>query len=157
MTGIAAGRLVMAALFREEKDWEGARHALEERFGRLDDEIIRFPFDWTDYYGDEMGPGLVRLLCSFRDVREQDELADIKGGTVDLERRFSVTKGGRSRRRMNLDPGILTLDRLVLATGTRCSCGRWRPGGCRSPTGSIERKRDHRHRRRYAVTAPRRP
>ena len=38
---------------------------LEERFGRIDHRGAAHPFDGTDYYEDEMGPSLGRLVISF--------------------------------------------------------------------------------------------
>lgn len=108
--------LVLGALYREPSLWEQARLALEGRFGPLEEEMLKFPFDGTDYYDDEMGPGLTRLFCSFRDPVRQDTLADCKLWTEGLECELALAEGRGRRRRVNLDPGLLCLEKLVLAS-----------------------------------------
>lgn len=44
---------------------------------------------------------------------DQDRLADIKHTTNAIEARFAAN----GRRRVNIDPGYLTMERFVLATG----------------------------------------
>jgi hypothetical protein len=77
--------------------------------------MLEFPFDGTGYYDDEMGTGLTRLFCSFRDPVGQDTLADLKLWTEGLEKELAWGEG-RGRRRVNLDPGLLCLEKLVLAS-----------------------------------------
>jgi hypothetical protein len=86
--------------------------ALEEGLGRVDWRGPELPFPWTDYYEVEMGPALRRSFLSFADLVDPGELASVKLFTNAVERRFS--SGGR--RRFNLDPGLLSLGRFVLAT-----------------------------------------
>ena len=76
-----------------------------------------WPFTYTDYYTPEMGPSLGRLLVSFSHLADPAQLADWKVFTNDLEDRFSL--GGR--RVVNLDPGYVAKERLVLATGKNFS------------------------------------
>jgi hypothetical protein len=75
------------------------------------------PFTDTDYYTPEMGPGLGRLLVSFLHLADPARLADWKAFTNDIEARLSL--GGR--RTVNLDPGYVAKERLVLATGKNFS------------------------------------
>jgi len=72
-----------------------------------------WPFTATEYYHREMGPELGRQLVSFLHLADSSLLPDWKIHTNNLERRYSL--GGR--RLLNLDPGYLTRERLVLATG----------------------------------------
>jgi hypothetical protein len=71
-----------------------------------------FEFTQTDYYDGEMGRPLMRTWVSLEGLVRQEELASIKLRTNDLEREFSV----RGNRRVNLDPGLLLLSKLVLAS-----------------------------------------
>jgi hypothetical protein len=100
---IATGRDVIAQ----------GRATLESRFGAIDDESEVIDFRFTDYYQPEMGEGLVRTWLSFRPLRPRDRLAEIKRATSLLEDQF---RGADGRRRLNLDPGMLTKHSLVLAT-----------------------------------------
>jgi hypothetical protein len=70
------------------------------------------PFTYTDYYTSEMGTSLIRLFLSFRDLINPQMLPDIKIQSNKLENQFSPTDS----RIINLDPGILYLSRLILAT-----------------------------------------
>lgn len=72
-----------------------------------------WPFTVTDYYHREMGKGLWRGLASFLHLASAAHLSDWKVFTNLLEERFSL--GGR--RLVNLDPGYVARERLVLATG----------------------------------------
>jgi hypothetical protein len=72
-----------------------------------------WPFTATDYYTREMGGDLRRCLASFLHLVSAAHLSDWKVFTNRLEKRFSL--GGR--RLVNLDPGYVTRERLVLATG----------------------------------------
>ncbi len=76
-----------------------------------------WPFTDTDYYTPEMGAGLGRLLVSFLHLADPAQLANWKLFSNNIERIFSL--GGR--RTVNLDPGYVAKERLVLATGKNFS------------------------------------
>lgn len=71
------------------------------------------PFTATAYYEPEMGPHLGRQLAAFLHLADPGQLARWKRFTNHLEAAFSL--GGR--RLVNLDPGYVAGERLVLATG----------------------------------------
>ena len=83
------------------------------RYGPLDLLSGRLPFDHTDYYRDEMGDGLFRKVVSFDELMAPEQLPSIKRFTNDLEGAFAGRDG---RRRINIDPGYLVLDKVVLAS-----------------------------------------
>lgn len=106
-------KLIAGLLFR---DWEIARAVLEalcERYGPLDFLSESKPFTFTRYYDREMGGKLLRQTASFIDLVHMEDLPDIKLFTNELESRLSL--GGK--RRINVDPGLLSEERLILATG----------------------------------------
>jgi hypothetical protein len=70
-------------------------------------------FDQTNYYNAEMGEDLQRRLAVFLHLADPADLCQWKIFTNALERRLSL--GGR--RLVNLDPGYVARERLVLATG----------------------------------------
>jgi hypothetical protein len=106
-------KLVIGILFRDPELRSEALRELTSRFGPLDflSEPIRFTY--TDYYEPEMGPGILRQVGSFLELIPIEGLPDVKLFTNALEARFSE----RGARRLNLDPGILSEERLILATG----------------------------------------
>ncbi len=82
-------------------------------FGEVDLVSPWFDFDFTDYYFPEMGQPLFRRMFSFKELIAQQDLAQIKIQTNQLERSFEVN----GCRRVNIDPGYLLKERFVLATG----------------------------------------
>jgi hypothetical protein len=112
------GLLVLSILSGRWDDvWPGLLEALEARFGPAAHVSDLFPFDQTGYYDEELGTPIARRLLAFETLRPLDELAGIKLFTNALE----AAHAGQGRRLFNLDPGFLTLERLVLATGKNFS------------------------------------
>jgi len=91
--------------------------ALAERYGPMDFVSAVLPFAYTDYYYAEMGSPLWRRFGSFVSLVGQGDLVRIKEETNELEGKMS--EGGR--RSVNIDPGYLLAERLVLATGKNCA------------------------------------
>jgi hypothetical protein len=73
-------------------------------------DIIKF--DFSDYYEQEMGKDLVRRWLGFEKAVEPGRLAETKLACNGLERVLAVDE----RRRVNIDPGLLSLHSLVLAS-----------------------------------------
>jgi hypothetical protein len=99
---------------RWDEFWPGLLHRLTDHFGpvALDSGLI--PFDVTTYYEPEFGAPLFRRLLSFERPLPLDALAGVKVATNEMERASAAPDG---RRLVNLDPGYVTLERLVLASG----------------------------------------
>ncbi len=69
-------------------------------------------FEATDYYQNEMGKVLTRWFAGFYTLISPERLADIKLLSNQLEEHFSVD----GQRCVNIDPGYLDLDKIVLAS-----------------------------------------
>jgi hypothetical protein len=110
-------KLVVGLLSAHREMFAALAAELEAAFGALDLVSAWMPFDYTSYYAAEMGAGLVRRLLAFRTLVDQERLAAIKLTTHAIEHSRSVD----GRRRVNIDPGLLSLERLVLATGKNFS------------------------------------
>lgn len=105
-------------LFMKEKSLlEPAAEELVRLFGPADMVSAWLPFDYTDYYEPETGSPLFRRLFAFRELIQQDFLAEMKLMTNDLELKFAE----KGRRRVNMDPGLMLHERFVLATGKNYS------------------------------------
>lgn len=87
------------------------KEELVKRFGEVDIESNAQPFNFTDYYENEFGKNLIQKLFSFSALIRQDELAEIKIITNSLENNMSCHK-----RKINLDPGYITLNKYILAS-----------------------------------------
>lgn len=110
-----AAKLVCSVLSADmDAFWPTAVAALEARFGPVEIAYPPIPFAFTHYYDKELGSPIVRRLLAFARLVPQAVLAEAKLATNALEERLAGPDG---RRRVNLDPGLLTQERLVLATG----------------------------------------
>lgn len=108
---------VVSLLLAREDLGPAAIHRLTEYFGPPDLVGPWWPFGATAYYTPEMGPHLGRRLVSFLHLADAAGLADWKVFTNGVETDFSL--GGR--RLVNLDPGYVAKERVVLATGKNYS------------------------------------
>jgi hypothetical protein len=106
-------KLVVGILSADRKLLEQAQSALAEGFGTVTVKSPEIPFSFTDYYEKEMGPNLIRQWVAFHGLIESEQLADFKATTRSLEKRFL---GPNNKRRVNLDPGMLSLHNFVLAS-----------------------------------------
>jgi len=86
---------------------------LEGLFGPADWVSRPLLFDRTRFYEREMGWPLHRRFVTFRELIRPDALVGAKIRTQRLEERYTQ----EGKRRVNVDPGYLSLERLVLATG----------------------------------------
>ncbi len=86
--------------------------ALEERFGPVDLAGEIFPFDFTSFYEQELGEGILRQYLAFRRLIDPGELAGIKLETNRMEEELAQP----GKREVNLDPGYLDLSKMVLAS-----------------------------------------
>ena len=105
-------KLICGVLTSRIELLDDVKHELCGRFGVLDYESGPFPFDFTDYYDREMGSPIMRFFLSFKELIAPDSLAEIKIFTNKVEERHSEEK----QRRANLDPGLISLKRLILAS-----------------------------------------
>ncbi|MEO0025639.1 MAG: DUF4416 family protein [candidate division WOR-3 bacterium] len=106
-------RLVLAVLTRQPELINTAEPELICAFGPI---LLRSPvisWNFSRYYEPEMGPDLTRQWLLFEPPVLPYQLSQLKDKTMEIEDRFRDKNGNR---RLNLDPGILTLHNLVLAT-----------------------------------------
>lgn len=94
-------------------DIENILSLLQQRFSRIDFKSEIFAFNpFTEFYKDEMGSPLKKVLVAFQDPIAVDFLPEMKHISNKLEDEF-LTEG---RRIVNIDPGYLTHAKVVLAT-----------------------------------------
>jgi hypothetical protein len=86
---------------------------LERRFGPTDWKSPELFFDRTQYYTKEMGWPLHRCFVSFKELIRPRDLVEIKLETNKIENEY-LEEGNR---RVNIDPGYVSLERLILSTG----------------------------------------
>jgi len=109
--------LVVSAIFREERFLEAALPRIAGIVGEAVFSGPVFPFDRTEYYSGEMGKPLFRRFLAAADPVPRDSLPAIKIGLEAIEN--DLAEGGR--RTVNLDPGLITPENFILATGKNFS------------------------------------
>ena len=110
-------KLIVGFFLKEKQLAADLAEDLRQRFGELDLISPWMNFNMTDYYQREMGAPLFRRMLAFKELIDQDTLARVKIQTNGIESRFQQGAG----RRLNIDPGYLVPERLVLATGKNYS------------------------------------
>jgi hypothetical protein len=106
-------KLVASLFSPEERILEEVMLELKKVFGSSDWVSPPLFFDRTRYYEKEMGWPLHRRFLSFKKLIRPEAIVDIKLQTNNLEKRYLQEE----KRRVNIDPGYIALERLVLATG----------------------------------------
>lgn len=106
-------KLFMSLITGEEDALQHEMKELQREWGETDFTSERFQFDFTDYYAEEMGENLFRRFVTFKRLIPRNALPEIKVATNRLEERGADPLG---RRRINIDPGYLCLEHVVLAT-----------------------------------------
>ena len=104
----------VALLSNDPQQTQQALDLLAQRWGALDSTISdeRFDFAHTGYYQKEMGPGLARSFAAFDALIDPGRLAELKNLCAEIE----VQLSRQGDRRVNLDPGYLDYNKLVLAS-----------------------------------------
>ncbi len=105
--------LLVSILGREDERLLAVISELEACFGQLDCLTPRLPFDFSPYYEREMGCPLWRRLAVFGEPFHRQRLPAVKNLTNELEHQLADSSGQRT---VNLDPGYLAIEHLVLAT-----------------------------------------
>ena len=106
-------KLVIRFLFSDQGAQLQALDGLASDFGPMDFLSMPGDFPYTTYYDEEMGRGIRRQTAAYLNLVAHGSLPDIKLRTNEIESRFLQN----GKRLVNIDPGILSMERLVLATG----------------------------------------
>ena len=138
--------LLLAAFSRYDDALDWARRKAVETWGPILRESTRFEFSETAYYDATMGTGLKKVFFAFRRPFDPERLVEIKLATNRWEEEYAALARNRAcldvcdkgdspifaetkigtvpetkigtvpSRPLNLDPGYLTLGKLVLAS-----------------------------------------
>lgn len=106
--------LFTGLIYRDIEIAESVKERLVNEFGEVHEESSITPFNFTDHYNKEMGEGLKREFMSFKGLINVGNLPMIKIRTNEIESDLADSSTGN--RRINIDPGYITAEKLVLAT-----------------------------------------
>lgn len=106
-------KLFMGLIYQPNSAMEELSVKLEGKLSKIDFKSVEIPFDHSSYYEKEMGSGLKRGIITFEGLIKRTEIVEIKAFTNKLEEVFSY-EGNRT---INIDPGYIAQEHLILATG----------------------------------------
>ena len=118
LTNPVKANLTVSVMFRDADLLAEIRSILEKKYGRID--MISNTYDFSSispYYDPEMGNEIKKIIFSFKKTVQRDILANVKLFCVKIEQKYSQN----GKRLVNLDPGLLTLENFILATGKNYS------------------------------------
>ncbi|MFH1305281.1 MAG: DUF4416 family protein, partial [Candidatus Omnitrophota bacterium] len=81
-------KLIISMIFKEAETLKRAEKCLLKLYGSAETLEFRQPFEWTDYYSDELGSRLKRKIICFRLLHSKENIFRIKLATNRIEDRF---------------------------------------------------------------------
>lgn len=108
----APSLLFTGILFNDDNCLRVAKKTLIENYDNCVLETPPFPWDYSEYYKEELGANIKKTFIFFKKLIMPDQIIDIKLQTNQIEESFSEN----NKRKINIDPGYLTLANVVLAT-----------------------------------------
>jgi len=105
-------KLICGFISNNEEYFTQAGSILESEYGKIDFTSKILPFVYTNYYEKEIGPDLFRQFISFEELIMPENLSKIKIHTNNIEGQLAL----KNKRQINIDPGYITLAKLILAT-----------------------------------------
>jgi hypothetical protein len=107
---------LMIACGQSPADFDWARQQLVESWGPIARQSDLFDFDQTDYYREQMGSDLKKVIWAFESLCDPADLASWKLQSNGWESSYKSVARNNVPRPLNLDPGYLSEAKLVLAT-----------------------------------------
>ncbi len=104
--------LFIGTLYSDNSIFNQALTLLEDNFGNILFLSPSINWNYSSYYKDELGWPIFRQFVFFEDLIDPSTLPEIKIQTNKIEGILSF----ENKRRINLDPGYLTLSKIVLAS-----------------------------------------
>ena len=102
----------IGTLFSDKTIFDQVLPLLQDKFGNILFQSSTQPWKYSDHYNKELGSQIYRNFIFFDEVIDPSTLADIKLLTNDIEAIYSQD----GKRRVNIDPGYITLAKVVLAS-----------------------------------------
>lgn len=107
------GKLFFALMYKYKGVFEKAVEYLKDDFGAILSSSAEYDFNFTDYYTEEFGSDLKKILIVFDKIINKVDLAEIKIISSQVEDEFCDDS---NRRVINIDPGYFNGKGVVLAS-----------------------------------------
>jgi hypothetical protein len=108
---VSKAKLIIGVMYKDKNVYEKAIDILKTLFGEIESSL-EFDFSFTKYYEKEMGTNLKKTILVFKKNIDRIKLPDIKLITNGIEDDLS----NKNNRTVNIDPGYMTFDSIVLAS-----------------------------------------
>lgn len=96
---------------------QATRALIEQRWGPILAASPVWPFDHSSYYREQTGGSILRMFFAFAGPFQRELLSERKRQSNDFELELAAARGGAGPQRpVNLDPGYLAPEKLVLAS-----------------------------------------
>ena len=105
-------KLFVGCLYAQEEFFSKACADLAGKYGKIDYVSQQLKFDCTNYYTEEMGHKLFKKFVGFEELWNPQNIYQVKIQTNLIEEKYTLSQ----KRRINLDPGIITLGNVILLT-----------------------------------------
>jgi hypothetical protein len=107
---------IVAAFSRHQEALAWARTKAESAWGPMALSSDAFEFRETNYYDATMGVGLLKQFFALEQLIDPERLVELKLQTNAWEVEYAALGKHDEQRPLNLDPGYITLAKLVLAS-----------------------------------------
>lgn len=108
-------RLVVSIIYSSMDALADSLKLLEKQFGHVQCETLEIEYA-DQAYTEEMGESLLRRFYSFEKPVERDKLPDIKAVCHKIEKQFGDMVDDYPFRTVNIDPGLMTPENVVMAS-----------------------------------------
>lgn len=108
--------LLVATFSRHESVLDWAAGKVADQWGKIALASRRFDHSETSYYSGEMGPGLLKQFLIVEGLYDPARLAQTKLQSNAWEEEIARSCDYAESRPLNVDPGYVTLTKLVLAS-----------------------------------------
>jgi hypothetical protein len=102
----------VSLLFNDRGPMADVEKELGEFLGPVQDRSLAKRFSQSDYYEQEMGKNLSRYFLLFGALASREQLPEVKLRTNEIE----ACHTWQNNRTVNIDPGYIALEHIVLAT-----------------------------------------
>ncbi|MFQ5629780.1 MAG: DUF4416 family protein [bacterium] len=104
--------LFIAFAYQKERALDELEKIAIRPFGDIFRKSGSYPFAYSGYYQAEMGPGLQKLFVIYKNLYSIENAVKTKLSAIEIEQQTAM----KGKRTINIDPGYLTLAKLVLST-----------------------------------------
>lgn len=105
-------KLFFALMYKDNEILENTINDLKNNFGNTISKSSEYDFNFTDYYEEEFGNNLKKIIIVFDNKINKENLVEIKNKTADIEKNYSI----ENKRKINIDPGYVNNKEIVLAS-----------------------------------------